>query len=328
MKNRVFSGMRPTGKLHLGNYLGALVNWVELQKEYECIYSIVDLHALTTDYADTKDIKNNVLEVAIDWLSCGLNPEKSILFVQSHIPEHAELHLILSMIVPISWLERNPTYKEQIKELKDKELSNYGFLGYPVLQAADILLYKANYIPVGEDQLPHIELCREIARRFNYLYGEVFPVPEAKLTKSPKILGTDGRKMSKSYNNCIYISDSPEEIKGKILKMFTDPQRKRRHDPGNPDICPVFMLHRVFTEENLVKEILESCRIAKIGCVDCKNILIKSLINALEPIYRKRRELSPKDVIDILNNGAERGRKIAKNIFEEVKDVVGISFKI
>ena len=246
---RILSGMRPTGALHLGNYMGALDNWVGLQDRYECFFSVVDWHSLTTDYANPGDVRENVIEVATDWLAAGLDPERSTLFIQSLVPQHAELHLLLSMIVPVPWLERVPTYKEQQQNLEGKDLSTYGFLGYPVLQTADIIVYKADAVPVGEDQAPHIELAREIVRRFNHLYGEVFPEPQTLLTEAKRIPGTDGRKMSKSYGNAIYLKDDPETLKQKLRPMLTDPARKRRTDPGDPDKCPVFDLHRAFSPE-------------------------------------------------------------------------------
>src|SRR5215813_10031523 len=244
-KQRVLSGMRPTGKLHLGNVVGALSNWVKLQDQYECFHFIADWHALTSDFADTSMIKEYRIEMMIDWLAAGLDPKKSVMFVQSAAPQHAELHLILSMITPLGWLERVPTYKEQRENITDKDLGNYGFLGYPVLQAADILMYKGNFVPVGEDQVPHVELTREICRRFNSFYGEVFPEPQALLTPMPRLPGLDGRKMSKSYGNVIFLTDTPEEITKKVKVMMTDPARKRRTDPGNPDVCPVFSYHKL-----------------------------------------------------------------------------------
>jgi len=248
VKKRILSGMRPTGPLHLGNLHGALLNWVQMQDQYDCFYFIADWHALTSDYENTDKITGYVREMMIDWLSVGLSPEKSTLFVQSHIKEHAELFLLLSMITPVPWLERNPTYKDQIVQLSNKDLSTFGFLGYPVLQAADIIMYKANGVPVGIDQVPHVEITREIARRFNYLYGEVFPEPDSILTKTPKILGTDRRKMSKSYNNAIYLGDSPENIRKTVATMITDPQRARKSDPGNPEVCNVFECHKIYTD--------------------------------------------------------------------------------
>lgn len=286
---RVLSGMRPTGKLHLGNYLGALKNWVALQDEHECFYFVADWHALTTEYENPKNIKENTLEVAIDWLAAGIDPEESTVFVQSWVKEHAELHLLFSMFVPVSWLERNPTYKEIRQELKNKDLATYGFLGYPVLQAADILMYKAHYVPVGVDQLPHLELTREIARRFNYFYGQCFPEPQPKLTEIPKVPGVDGRKMSKSYNNAIYLADTPEEIWNKLRPMVTDTNRKRKTDPGDPEKCPVFALHIAFTPEEKREEIIEACKNAKFGCIDCKKILYECMMEHIGPVIEKRR---------------------------------------
>ncbi len=251
-RKRVLSGMRPTGKLHLGNFVGALQNWVRMQDEYECFFMVADWHALTTDYADTTGIKQNSLEVVLDWLAAGLDPEKAVIFIQSHVPAHAELHLLFSMITPLGWLERVPTYKEQRENIKDKDLSTYGFLGYPVLQAADILVYKADCVPVGEDQVAHVELTREIARRFNGFYGgqkEVFPEPQSLLTPAPKLPGTDGRKMSKSYGNTILLTDPEPVLRQKLKTMVTDPARVRRSDPGNPDVCPVGDLHKIFSSK-------------------------------------------------------------------------------
>jgi tryptophanyl-tRNA synthetase (EC 6.1.1.2) len=269
-KQRVVSGMRPTGKLHLGHYYGALKNWVPLQDTYECFYFVADWHALTTEYAHPQIIKESIHDMVIDWLALGIHVPKSAIFIQSSLPEHAELHLMFSMITPLSWLERNPTYKEQEQELKDKDIHTHGFLGYPVLQAADILIYKAHKVPVGIDQVPHLELTREIGRRFNFLYREIFPLPDALLTETPKILGIDGRKMSKSYNNALFLSDPPEIIKEKVSQMFTDPDRKRKTDPGNPDICNVFTLHKLYSHHDDVAMINRDCRVAKIGCVECK----------------------------------------------------------
>src|SRR6195256_3673126 len=250
-RKRVLSGMRSTGKLHLGNYVGALDNWVRMQDEYECFFEVADWHALTTDYADTSRVKENSLEVALDWLAAGLDPEKCVMFIQSHIPAHAELHLLFSMITPLGWLERVPTYKEQRDNIKDKDLATYGFLGYPVLQSADILIYKADFVPVGEDQVAHVELTREIARRFNGFYkgrrGQGFPEPQSLLTPTPKLPGTDGRKMSKSYGNTIMLTDPEPVVRLKLKTMVTDPARVRRTDPGNPDVCPVGDLHKIFS---------------------------------------------------------------------------------
>src|SRR5579885_526010 len=258
-RQRVLSGMRPTGKLHLGNLVGALRNWVQIQKKYESFFFIADWHALTTDYADTSHIQENTLEVMLDFLAAGLDPNQAVIFLQSHVPEHAELHLLISQTVPLGWLERVPTYKEQRENLKDKDLSTYGFLGYPVLQAADILMYKANFVPVGEDQLAHLELTREICRRFNGFYGEIFPEPHPLLTESPRLPGTDGRKMSKSFGNAIFISDSETQVREKVGMMMTDPARKRRSDPGNPDVCPVFAFHKIVSPQSTVDMVSVEC---------------------------------------------------------------------
>ena len=326
-KKRILSGMRPTGPLHLGNLLGALNNWIRIQDEYDCFYFIADWHALTSDYENTDSISGYITEMMIDWLSAGLDPEKSTLFVQSQIKEHAELFLLLSMITPVPWLERNPTYKDQIVQLSNKDLSTFGFLGYPVLQAADIIMYKPQGVPVGVDQVPHVEITREIARRFNFLYGEVFPEPEAILTETPKILGIDRRKMSKSYHNAIYLSDSPKEITQKVSQMITDPQRARRSDPGNPDVCNVFDFHQLYTDQDHIREIDAQCRSAQIGCVDCKRIMAKNLITALEPIQEKRiyYETHPDMVNDIIENGCRQAREVAVNTMQEVRKVLQLS---
>ena len=328
MKRRVFSAMRPTGCLHLGHLVGALENWVKMQKEYECIFGIVDWHALTSEYESVDAIHESVLEIAMDWLTAGLDPEASTLMVQSLVPEHAELHLLLSMIVPIPWLERVPTYKEQIQQLSEKDLSTYGFLGYPLLQAADILVYKARAVPVGEDQVSHLELCREVARRFNHLYGEVFPEPEAKLTRSPRLPGTDGRKMSKSYRNEIQLSEDPSSIRQKVLTMVTDPARVRRSDPGNPDICPVFEHHKQFTDAQGQEWASHGCRTAEIGCVDCKKRLLEHLLPVVEPLHEKRVELE-KDidgVKEILIQGSLKARVLAQETMQEVRQAMKLEY--
>ncbi|HUT43320.1 MAG TPA: tryptophan--tRNA ligase [Desulfobacterales bacterium] len=325
-KKRILSGMRPTGPLHLGNWHGALINWVKMQKEYDCFFFIADWHALTSDYEKTGPISNYIREMLIDWLSVDLSPEKSTLFIQSHVKEHAELFLILSMITPVPWLERNPTYKDQITQLSNKDLSTFGFLGYPVLQAADIIMYKAFGVPVGIDQVPHVEITREIARRFNYLYGNVFPEPEAVLTQTPKILGMDRRKMSKSYDNAIYLSDNPDVIAHKVAGMITDPKRARKTDPGNPDVCNVFDFHKIYTEKETIDQIDKECRIAEIGCVDCKKIMARNLIKALEPVHKKREYyLSRPELVDeIIKDGTEKARKVARQTMEEVRAAVKI----
>jgi len=316
--------MRPTGPLHLGNLHGALANWVKMQDTYDCYFFIADWHALTSDYENTGSIKGYIRNMMIDWLSAGLSPKKSTLFVQSHIKEHAELFLLLSMITPVPWLERNPTYKDQIVQLSNKDLSTFGFLGYPVLQAADIIMYKANGVPVGVDQVPHVEITREIARRFNYLYGDTFPEPDAILTQTPKILGLDRRKMSKSYNNAIYLSDSPQEITIKVPRMVTDPQRARKSDPGNPDVCNVFEFHKTYTDKETVERINKECRSALIGCVECKKIMAQNLVVALEPIREKRAyyESRPEMVDDIIEAGRLKASAVAKQTMQEVRAAI------
>ena len=328
MKKRVFSGMRPTGRLHLGHLVGALVNWVPMQDEFDCIFGIVDWHALTSEYQNVGGINESVTEIALDWLAAGLDPEKSTLMIQSLIPEHAELHLLFSMFVPIPWLERVPTYKEQIIQLKEKDLSTYGFLGYPVLQSADILVYKGEVVPVGEDQVSHIELCREVARRFNFLYGTVFPEPQPKLTASPRLPGVDGRKMSKSYGNEIQLGEDPAAIRKKILPMVTDPARVRRTDPGDPSKCPVFDLHKVFTDEEGRAWVGKGCTSAGIGCVDCKKKLLENLLPVMEPIYEKRSRLvkDKGSVIDILRDGSTRARGIASQTMDEVRQAMRLKY--
>ncbi|MBI5589918.1 MAG: tryptophan--tRNA ligase [Deltaproteobacteria bacterium] len=325
-KKRILSGMRPTGPLHLGNYHGALDNWIAMQEEYDCFFFIADWHALTSDYENPGNIRRFVQEMAIDWLSAGLSPEKCTLFVQSSVKEHAELFLLLSMITPVPWLERNPTYKDQIIQLENKDLSTFGFLGYPVLQAADIIMYKASGVPVGIDQVPHIEITREIARRFNYLYGNVFPEPEAILTQSSKILGLDRRKMSKSYNNAIYLSDSPEDIRAKVSTMVTDPNRARRKDPGNPEICNVFEFHKLYSPPSVVENINSQCRSADIGCVECKKIMAENLISALAPIREKRKyfEERPETVQEIITSGNQKAQAVARQTMEEVRNAIHI----
>ncbi len=325
-KKRILSGMRPTGPLHLGNLHGALLNWVEMQDQYDCFFFIADWHAMTSDYEDTDPISGYIRDMIIDWLSAGLSPDKSTLFVQSHIKEHTELFLILSMITPVPWLERNPTYKEQIVQLNNKDLSTFGFLGYPVLQAADIIMYKAYGVPVGIDQVPHVEITREIARRFNYFYGDIFPEPESILTKTPKILGIDRRKMSKSYDNAIYYSSSPDDISTNVAKMLTDPQRARKSDPGNPDICNVFEFHKLYSDSKTIDRINKECRTAEIGCVECKQIMAKYLIKALEPMREKREyyEARPQLIDDIIVEGCDKARRVARQTMAEVRAAIKI----
>lgn len=326
IKKRVVSGMRPTGKLHLGHLYGALKNWVSLQDEFECFYFVADWHALTTEYTNPGIIGESIEDMVIDWLSVGIVSPRSTLFVQSAIPEHAELFLMLSMITPLSWLERNPTYKEQQQELKDKDIATHGFLGYPVLQAADIIIYKAHRVPVGIDQVPHLELTREIARRFNFLYRELFPLPEAVLTETPKILGIDGRKMSKSYNNAIFLSDPPDVLHSKVSQMFTDPHRMRKTDPGNPDICNVFTLHRLYSPPEEVERINQECRTARIGCVECKKKLAPHMVEFLAPIQEKRQHyLSHRgEIQEIFEQGNRRARGIAREHLKEAREAMGI----
>jgi tryptophanyl-tRNA synthetase len=383
--------MRPTGKLHLGHYFGVIKNWIELQKSHETYYMIADWHALTTSYKNTEQIKENIEQVMIDWIALGLDPNKSVLFIQSYVKEELELFLIFSMITPKSWLEWNPTYKDMkynLLKITDLELSfkgglrdlvkeflaklpykvedfealeetlldtisetlvravfdgilepevlsklnvskrdfydtdTYGFLGYPVLQAVDILIYKAEAVPVGEDQLPHIELTREIARRFNQLYGEVFPEPKVLLTETPRLLGTDGRKMSKSYNNAIYFADSKEEVQQKVMKFFTDPQKLRKGDPGRPHLCPVFFYHKIFTSPEQTRQIEADCKSGALGCVDCKRLMFEGLNAFLEPIREKRAQVegSLKELKDIFLEGSERARQTARQTLEEVRE--------
>jgi len=330
LQKRVLSGMRPTGKLHLGNYVGALENWVRMQDEYQCFFCVVDWHALTTDYADTSRVKENSLEVALDWLAAGLDPEKSVLFIQSHVPAHAELHLLLSMITPLGWLERVPTYKEQRENIRDKDLGTYGFLGYPVLQAADILMYKANVVPVGEDQVAHVELTREIARRFNGFYGrhgDVFPEPQSLLTPAPKLPGTDGRKVSKSYGNTILLTDPEPVVRQKLKTMVTDPARVRRSDPGNPDVCPVGDLHKIFSDRATMDKVNIGCRSAGIGCIECKGWAADALVQLLNPMQQRRKkfEENPRLAWDILEAGSGRARKVAAETMDGVRDAMGMS---
>ena len=325
-RKRVLSGIQPSGNLHIGNLVGALQNWVKLQDEYECYYFIADWHALTSQYADTSMLKENVKDVLVNCLAAGLDPEKVTVFAQSRVLEHAELHLLLSMITPLGWLERVPSYKEKQFEVKDKDLNTYGFLGYPLLQTADILLYRANYVPVGVDQMPHLEITREIGRRFNNFYGEVFPEPEGLLTKFPKVPGTDGRKMSKTYGNCIYLSDSPEEVEKKVKTMTTDTQRIKRTDPGDPELSPVFQLHKIFSSKEEQNEVAEGCRTAGIGCIDCKKILIKNLFVVMGPIWERRNDLLDKSDLleDIIESGSKKAREAASTTMREVRNVIGI----
>ena len=364
-KKRVLSGMRPTGKLHLGNYVGALENWVRMQDEYDCFFVIVDWHALTTDYADTSHVKENVADVLLDWLAAGLDPAKCVMFLQSHVPTHAELHLLLSMITPLGWLERVPTYKEQRENIKEKDLGTYGFLGYPVLQSADILIYKADFVPVGEDQVAHVELTREVARRFNafYAYAQpvvietnrltqnqrdflissgteitpdtdyifprvVFPEPQALLTPAPRLPGTDGRKMSKSYDNAVMLTDPEPVVRQKLKTMVTDPARVRRTDPGDPDVCPVGDLHKIFSNPETMAKVNEGCRSAGIGCIECKSWVADALVKILNPMQERRRkyEDNPRLAWDILEAGSARAREVAGGTMDEVRKAMGLDY--
>ena len=323
-KERVLSGMRPSGRLHLGNYLGALANWVKLQDAYDCFYFSADWHVLT-DRLDTHDVPQNTIEMAADWLGAGLDPQRSTLFIQSLVPEHAELHLLFSMCTPVSWLERVPTYRERIEQ-QEITSPSYGLLGYPLLQSADILMYKAKWVPVGVDQVPHIELTREVARRFNTAFRPVFPEPDAKLTEIPKVPGTDGRKMSKSYGNHIELADPPEVIRQKVRPMMTDPARKRRSDPGNPEICPVFDLHKIFTTPEDREYVANGCRTAGIGCLDCKEVLLKHMIPPLSKIRERRNAFAekPDTIKEILYEGSRRARKVAEQTMTEVRAAVNL----
>lgn len=323
-KKMVFSAMRPTGRLHLGHWVGALENWLQLQEQHQCVFSIVDWHALMGEYEQSGAIRDNTIQMAIDWLACGLDPDKSIIFIQSEVPEHLELQMILACLTPLGWLERNPTYKEQLREIKTRDLQTYGFLGYPVLQSADILLYRANVVPIGEDQLPHLELTREISRRFNHIFKtDFFEDCEAILTQAPRLLGLDGRKMSKSYQNAVNLSDNPEDLEKKVKGMFTDPKRLRLKDPGHPDECNVYSYYQVFAPEKS-SEVHAWCTSASKGCTDCKKHLAILLSDQLGPI-QERRAILEKDVDkvrDILREGQKKAQKVAKQTMAAVKEIV------
>ncbi len=354
---RVLSGMRPTGRLHLGNYMGALYNWLQLQRQYDCYFFIADYHALTTDYADPSQLRQNIREVAIDFLSAGLVPGLCTIFIQSDVKAHFELHALLSMITPLSWLERVPSYKDQQEQLREKDLATYGFLGYPLLQSADILLYQPDFVPVGQDQAAHVELTREIARRFNALYApkpatvarkvmeaasdkeklaalegeartgaQILPEPKVLLTPSPKLPGTDGRKMSKSYSNTILLSDAEEVVRPKLKTMVTDPARVRRSDPGNPEVCPVYDLHKVFSPDGTKLKVWEGCTTAGIGCIECKGWLADNVVSLLAPMQERRRyfEAHPDEVDSILVDGAVRAASRAEQTMKEVRKAVGL----
>ena len=318
--------MQSSGKVHLGNLIGALNNWVKLQDRYDCYYFVADWHSLTTGYADPSTIKESTRDLLVNFLAAGLDPEKCTIFIQSKVLEHAELHLLLSMITPVGWLERVPTYKEKQLELKDKDLSTYGFLGYPLLQTADIIIYRAKYVPVGIDQVPHLEISREIARRFNFLYKEIFPEPEALLTEFPKVVGVDGRKMSKSYDNAIYLSDEPKVVEQKLRTMMTDPARVKRTDKGNPELSPVYQLHKIFSSKEEQAEVAQGCVTAGIGCIDCKKILIRNVFKVMEPIWAKRTELinNPDLLDEITAKGTEKAKKVAEETMRLVREAMGL----
>jgi len=320
----IVSGARPTGQLHLGHLHGALRNWVRLQKDYRCFFFVADWHALTTDYASPQAIRESGLDMVAEWLSVGIDAERCTIFRQSDIKEHAELHVLLSMLTPISWLERNPTYKEQIRELKERDLSTYGFLGYPVLQAADIVMYKAHKVPVGVDQAPHVELTREIVRRFNGLYEPIFPEPAVLLTESQRVPGLDGRKMSKSYGNAVYLSDSPDIIDKKLSRMVTDTARVRRTDPGEPTKCPAFELHKIYCTPEEIEEVSEGCRKASIGCLDCKKVMIRHVIDDLEPFRKQQAHYAshPAEIQDVVSEGNKVARKQADITMTEVRSAL------
>jgi len=321
MKQRVVSGMRPSGRLHIGHYHGVLENWIKMQDSYDCFFFVADWHSLTTEYADTSGIAQSIRDMVLDWVAFGLDPEKCIIFRQSLVPHHSELNLVLSMVTPVSWLERNPTYKDMLDNIEQRDLTTFGFLGYPVLMAADIILYKATRVPVGQDQLPHLEITREIARRFNHLYGAVFPEPEALLTETPKLPGLDGRKMSKSYNNSIYLSDNAESTAKMVMSMVTDTNRVRRADPGDPDVCVAFNLHRLYVPQEKLDEIIPACRGAQIGCVECKKILATCINERLAPFRARREELAanPAFVDELLQEGSRKASLISDAVMTEVR---------
>lgn len=324
----VLSGLRPTGRVHLGNYFGAVRNWVQLQDTYDCFYFVADWHALTSDYADPSKIRSSTFDAVADWMAAGMDPEKCTIFVQSDVKEHAELHLLLSMVTPLPWLERVPTFKDQQAQLQEKDLNTYGFLGYPLLQTADVIVYRANFVPVGEDQASHLELSREIVRRFNNFYGPVFPEPQVLLTATPKVPGLDGRKMSKSYGNTIGLTASADEIRALVSTMFTDPNRIRRKDPGNPDICNLFQFHKLFSDEATIAKVDHDCRTAQIGCVDDKKMLAEIMIEYLRPFRTKREEIDrdPSVVWNVLREGGQKARERAAETMGAVRRAMKIDF--
>jgi len=324
----VLSGLRPTGRVHLGNYFGAVRNWVQLQDRYPCYFFIADWHALTSDYADPSKVRQATYDAVADWLAAGLDPRKSTIFLQSEIKEHAELHLLLSMITPLPWLERVPTFKSQQQEVEDRDLNTYGFLGYPLLQTADVIIYRAAFVPVGEDQASHLELSREIVRRFNNFYGPVFPEPQPLFTITPSVPGLDGRKMSKSYGNIIPLTASADEVRALVMTMFTDPNRIRRADPGNPDICNLFQFHKLFSDQATISRVDRECRAAQIGCVDDKKLLAEIMIENLRPIRARREEIDrdPSIVWDALRQGNKRARQRAAETLVMVRKAMQIDF--
>ncbi len=324
----VLSGLRPTGRVHLGNYFGAVRNWIQLQDRYRCFYFVADWHALTSDYADPSKIRQSTFDAVADWIAAGMDPQKSTIFLQSGIREHAELHLLLSMVTPLPWLERVPTFKDQQQQLEDKDLNTYGFLGYPLLQTADIIIYRANYVPVGEDQASHLELSREIVRRFNNFYGPVFPEPQPLFTETPKVPGLDGRKMSKSYGNTIGLTSSADEIRKLTMTMFTDPNRVRRSDPGNSDICNLFQFHRLFSDDQTIERVDRECRAAQIGCVEDKRLIAEIMIEKLRPIRERREQIDrdPSIVWDALREGNRRARERAGETMEQVRKAMQVDF--
>jgi tryptophanyl-tRNA synthetase len=330
-KKRILSGNRPTGKLHWGNYFGALKNWVKLQDEYECYYFVADWHALTTGYDRVEVIAPSVIEVLKDWLAAGLDPKKSVIFIQSWVPKHAEMHLLLSMITPLGWLERVPSYKDMKNQLKDRDLNMYGFFGYPLLQAADILMYGAHLVPVGEDQLAHLEFARELVRRFNFVMKreDVFLEPMPLLSTTAKVPGIDGRKMSKSYDNAIYMADDDETIRKKMMQTITDPARKRRDDPGHPDVCNIFAYHKLYTDKNTVADIDKKCRVAEIGCVECKKLCIENALGYWRPIRERRQNWDgrEKELLRIAREGSKKACAVAEEMMQKVREVMGLVYK-